>query len=199
MPWGCGRCTRSWAARDGGRCDSFTGVTVLILVAGPLAAGKSTVSDLVVARFRARGRDVAFTALDDVADMARPTLPDWEWAHSIHAHLVGLWVRTGIDIVVDEGASSLDEVRAIQAQLPDGVPVFHVVLTADYDAALVRATADPTRGISKDPEFLRGQYDHFAAQLPTLPCDLRLHVEGRSPAQLADAVMDAVDAFLAAG
>lgn len=168
-------------------------MTCLVLVAGPLAAGKSTVSQLVVDALRGRGRDVAFTALDDVADMARPTLPDWEWAHDIHARLVGLWVRTGIDVVVDEGASSIGEVQAIHAQLPPETPTLHVVLAAEYEPALKRASSDPTRGISKEPAFLRSQYDHFATQLPLLPRDLLLHVDGRTPAELANDVLAAFD------
>lgn len=168
-------------------------MTYLVLVAGSMAAGKSTVSQIVVDRLRARGLDVAFTALDDVADMARPTLPDWQWAHEIHARLVGLWVQTGIDVVVDEGASSLEEVETIHAQLPAGTAILHVVLTAEYGNALKRALKDPSRGISKEPAFLRAQYDHFATQLPLLPCDLLLHVDEREPSDLAADVVAAFD------
>lgn len=165
----------------------------VILVSGSMVAGKSTVSQVVVDRLRARGLSVAFTALDVVADMARPTLPDWEWAHDIHARVVGLWAATGIDVVVDEGTSSVDEVRAVLARLPPGTPVLHVTLVGDYDTALGRARADPTRGISKDPAFLRGQYDHFATQLPLLDADLVLEVADRTPDQLAEEVLEAWD------
>lgn len=159
------------------------------MISGPIAAGKSTLAAELARQLRLEGSSVALTDLDTVAEMALPTLPSWDWAHGIHAQLVGAWLRTGVDIVVDEGASNPAEVRQVLDQVPEGTDVFHVVLTADLDASLARARADSGRGISQDPDFLRGDHEAYARHLPQLPSSLRLHVEGQEPAALAREVV----------
>lgn len=165
------------------------GRTRLLMISGPIAAGKSTLAAAVGELLRSQGRTVARTDLDTVAEMALPTLPDWEWAHRIHADVVGAWLRTGIELVVDEGTSTPEEVRQVLAAAPPDCGVFHVVLTADYAASLARAQGDPGRGLSRDPDFLRRHHDAYAAVVDQLPCDLRIHVEGRSPEALAAQVV----------
>jgi hypothetical protein len=159
------------------------------MISGPIAAGKSTLAAELAEQLRLEGSSVALTDLDTVAEMALPTLPSWDWAHGIHAQLVGAWLRTGVDLVVDEGTSNPAEVRQVLDQVPEGTGVFHVVLTADLDASLARARADSGRGISQDPDFLRGDHEAYARHLSQLPSDLRLHVEGREPAALAREVV----------
>ena len=165
----------------------------LLVISGPIAAGKSTLAVEVTRRLRELGLSVALVDLDAIAEMALPTLPDWAWAHRIHAETVGAWLRTGIDMVVDEGTSTPGEIRQVLDHVPEGTAVFHVVLHAEYERALARAQADPSRGISKDPEFLRRAYDGFAAVAHLLPADLRLDVESEIPERLADAVILAID------
>ena len=159
------------------------------MISGPIAAGKSTLAGELVQMLRREGLSVALTDLDTVAEMALPTLPSWDWAHGIHAQLVGAWLRTGVDVVVDEGTSTTDEVHQVLDQVPEGVEVFHVVLTADFDASLARAQADSGRGISKDPDFLRAAHDEYSRHLPYLPSHVRLHVEGQEPGALARQVL----------
>ncbi|MFE7507469.1 AAA family ATPase [Promicromonospora sp. NPDC057488] len=161
----------------------------LVMISGPIAAGKSTLAGELVQMLRREGSSVALTDLDTVAEMALPTLPSWDQAHGIHAQLVGAWLRTGVDVVVDEGTSTADEVQQVLDQVPEGVEVVHVVLTADFDASLVRAQADPGRGISKDPAFLRAAHEEYARHLPNLPSHVRLHVEGQDPGALARQVL----------
>ena len=161
----------------------------LLMITGPIAAGKSTLAAEVCRLLRASGRSVALTDLDTVAEMALPTLPSWDQAHAIHAQLVGAWCATDIDVVVDEGTSTPEEVRQVRDRLPAGIPIFHVVLIADYDASLTRALGDPGRGLSKDPDFLRADHDAYARHLPDLPGSWRLEVEGRTPADLAAEVL----------
>lgn len=162
------------------------------MISGPIASGKSTLSTEIAGLLRSEGWSVALTALDTVAEMARPTLPDWNWAHDIHAQLVGAWLATGIDLVIDEGTSSPTEVQQVLDRVPTGVTVFHVVLTADYAASLARAEADPGRGrgLSKDPDFLRTDHDTYTGHLPDLPCNVRVHVEGRAPTEMAEELLD---------
>lgn len=165
----------------------------LLVISGPIAAGKSTLAVEVTRRLRERGLSVALVDLDAIAEMALPTLPDWAWAHRIHAEAVGSWLRTAIDMVVDEGTSTPGEIRQVLDHVPEGTAVFHVVLLAEYERALARAQADPSRGLSKDPEFLRRAYDGFEAVAHLLPADLRLDVESETPERLADAVLAAID------
>jgi hypothetical protein len=159
------------------------------MISGPIASGKSTLAGELARLLRLEGFSVALADLDTVAEMALPTLPSWDWAHGVHAQLVGAWLRTGVDIVIDEGTSNPTEVQQVLDQVPDGTDVFHVVLTADLDASLARARADSGRGISQDAAFLRGDHEAYARGLPQLPSDLRLHVEGREPAALAREVL----------
>lgn len=161
----------------------------LVMISGPIASGKSTLAGDLVRLLRLEGFSVALADLDTVAEMALPTLPSWDWAHGVHAQLVGAWLRTGVDIVVDEGTSNPAEVQQVLDQAPEGTDVFHVVLTADLDASLARARADSGRGISQDPAFLRGDHEAYSRHLPQLPSSLRLHVEGQEPAALAREVL----------
>lgn len=165
----------------------------LIVISGPIASGKSTLASTLADKLRGRGLELALTDLDTVAEMALPTLPDWELAHRVHAHLVGAWLQTRVDLVIDEGTSTRHEVDLLMAQVPNGTQVRHVVLTADFDRSLRRAQGDPTRGLSKQPDFLRRDHQRYAEELPRLPSDLRLNVEGRAPAQLASEIVTAFE------
>lgn len=157
----------------------------LVMISGPIASGKSTLAAELARMLRLEGLSVALTDLDTVAEMALPTLPDWDWAHGIHAQLVGAWLAAGVDIVVDEGTSNPTEVQQVLDRVPEGTEVFHVVLTADFDASLARARSDSGRGVSKDPDFLRADHEAYARHEPHLPGNLRLHVEGQEPVALA--------------
>jgi hypothetical protein len=132
-----------------------------------------------------RGLTVALTDLDTVAEMALPTLREWDWAHRVHAQLVGAWLATGIDLVIDEGTSSCYEVGLVLEQVPAVTRVGHVVLVADFERSLYRAQSDSGRGASKEADFLRADHDHYAQEIPYLPCDLQIEVEGRAPQDMA--------------
>jgi hypothetical protein len=162
----------------------------LVMISGPIAAGKSTLAIELVRLLRTNGSSVALTDLDTVAEMALPTLPGWTCAHRIHAQLVGAWLATDVDVVVDEGTSTTEEVQQVLAEVPAGITVFHVVLTANYDRSLARARADPGRGLSKDPDFLRAAHLSYAQHLPMLPCNLRLDVEKHAPKAMAAQVLE---------
>lgn len=164
----------------------------LLVISGPIASGKSTLAINVARQLRDRGLTIALVDLDTIAEMALPTLPDWTWAHRIHSETVGSWLRTDIDMVIDEGNSTPGEIQQVLDQIPDGTAVFHVVLHTGYEPALARAQADPTRGLSKDPEFLRRAYDAYDETAQLLPADLRLDVESETPERLADAVLSAI-------
>jgi hypothetical protein len=61
-----------------------------------------------------------------------------------------------------------------------------------YETPLVRVTADPTRGRSRDPDFLGAMYRRFHEALPAMAYDLRLDSEESSSTALAARVVAAL-------
>ena len=148
--------------------------TPLVLIAGPIAAGKSAVSRALADALRADGHRLALVELDQIADMARPTLPDWADAHRLFASVTSQWLQTELDLVIAESVSSRSELDLVLGNVPAGTPLLTAVLTCDADTALRRAQADPTRGVSRQEDFLRRVHADWALQLPQLPADLVL-------------------------
>jgi hypothetical protein len=105
-----------------------------------------------------------------------PTLPDWEDAHRIFGSVVGQWLRAHIDLVIAEGPCDRHEIATVLGNVPAGTPVTRIVVTTDFETALGRAQADPTRGLSQDPEFLRGQYDGWEQEFPHIRSILEVRV-----------------------
>lgn len=162
----------------------------LVLIIGPIASGKSTLAGEVADQLRAAGEAVAVVGLDTIAEMALPTLPDWAWAHDIHGQVVAAWLATPIPTVIAEGPASQTEVEELLRHVPEDVAARRVLLVSSYGVALERATADPTRGISKDPEFLAGVYRQFATDRSRIAHDLRLDSGAAPPGVLAARVVD---------
>ena len=169
---------------------------MLVVIAGPIAAGKTALSAEVGRRLRERGESAAVVGLDSVAEMALPSL-DWSWAHEVHAHLVGAWLATPVRTVIAEGVSSPAELEQLVRQVPGDVDVLTVVLVTPYDVALRRAVQDPDRGRSKDPSFLEADHQRFRDGLPDLACDLRLDGAAATTTVLAERVIAAIDERLA--
>lgn len=164
----------------------------LVVVIGPIASGKSTLAAQIAGLLRRTGEAVAVVGLDTVAEMALPTLDDWTGAHDIHGQLVAAWLTTPITTVVAEGPETPAEVDLLMRHVPDEVSVFRVLLTARHETARQRTSADPSRGISRDPDFLAAMYRRFTSELPGFTCDLHLHSEDASPGALAARVMAAL-------
>ena len=165
---------------------------MLIVIVGPIAAGKSTLAAEVGERLRERGESVAVVGLDSVAEMALATL-DWAWAHEVHGHLVRAWLATPVRTVIAEGPSTAAELDQLMRCVPGHVGVLTVVLTTRYEIALRRALQDPRRVLSKDPDFLRGDHDRFEGSRPELACDLALDSAEATPATLAERVIVTLD------
>lgn len=146
----------------------------LVLIAGPIAAGKSAVSRRLAEELRAAGRQLALVELDAIADMARPTLPDWAYAQRIFAAVTGQWLGTGLDLVIAESVSDRAELADLLRHVPAGTPVLTVVVTCPVEVALERALADPTRGISRERDFLHDVHARWADEMPLISADLVL-------------------------
>ena len=144
----------------------------LVLIVGPIAAGKSTVARALAQQLRLSGGKVAVVELDQIAEMALPTLPDWDFAHSIFGSVVGQWLRSPLDIVIAEGPGNRSEVDGVLAQIPPAATVVTVVLTSSLEVAFSRAQEDPRRGISRSHQFLSDEFRRWAHDMTFIEHDL---------------------------
>lgn len=164
----------------------------LVIIIGPIASGKSTLAEALADRLRHSGRTVALVGLDTIAEMALPTLHGWSWAHEVHAKVVGAWLATSVHTVIAEGPGSAAEVQQLMHHVHHDVDVLRVLLESEYEAGLRRVDADPTRGVSRNPEFLAEEYRRWDEESPRIPCDLRLDTAQTSPGALAESVIAAM-------
>src|SRR5438045_5999055 len=105
----------------------------LVILTGPIAAGKNTVADKLAERLTGRGKTVVVADVDEVAAMvARPGAVQvglWFAAHEAHGALVGQWMRSSVDYVVVVGPIySADEQAALTRALLDDTAVLWVVI-----------------------------------------------------------------------
>lgn len=167
--------------------------TRLLLIVGPIAAGKSTIARALTASWRAAGRQVALVELDAIADMARPTLPQWADAHRIFTSVTAQWLDAGLDLVIAEGPGSRHEIEKVRTSVPAGTPVVTVVLTSSFEIAFARALTDPTRGVSRQQEFLSQEYRRWAEELPWLEHDLLLDTDTGDPEEIIRQILRHMD------
>jgi hypothetical protein len=170
----------------------------LVVLTGPIAAGKNTVAGRLAQLLTAHGRTVVVADVDDVAAMvgapgaARAGL--WFAAHEAHGALVGQWMRSAVDYVVVVGPIfSLDEQAALARTLPDDATTVWVIVDASVATTLARAQADPERGSSRDPEFHRAAHRRFRELLPLIPADTVFDSEELSAERIAAAIADMLD------
>jgi shikimate kinase len=164
----------------------------LVVVAGPQASGKSTVAAALCADLRRDGEQVALVELDQIAGMARPTLPDWETAHRIFESVTGHWLRADLTCVIAEGSGSHAEVVRLIEQAPATAVVVTVVATVPFEFALGRAQADPTRGISRERDFLAAVYQRWSGELARFDHDVLLDTSEVGVEQSVETIRAAV-------
>jgi energy-coupling factor transporter ATP-binding protein EcfA2 len=162
----------------------------LVLIIGPIASGKSTLAATLAGKLRSSGETVAVVGLDTVAEMALPTLSDWTWAHEIHGQLVGAWLEKPIQTVIAEGPGTPGEIELIMRHVGPDVRVRKVLITTAYETALARAAADPSRGLSKDPEFLRRMHRRFEEVRPDISCDVQFDTGEMSSNDIARQIIE---------
>jgi thymidylate kinase len=141
-------------------------VVELIVVTGPIGAGKNTVSEGLAAQLRSGGRSAAVADLDDVVEMettwSELSAASWRRAQRVHGALVGAWLRSGIDTVIAHGPFfSADDRAALLADTPQSQAARWVLLLASFEVAVERVKRDSDRNLSTDPEFLRAAYRRF--------------------------------------
>jgi predicted kinase len=152
-----------------------------VLIGGPIASGKSTLAVAVARLLRARGRRAAAIDLDLVYEMVEPTgAPKhdpavWRAARLAAGTLADALLADGYAVVVEGDLLTEAERQELLGRLRRPVEPVCVTLRAPVRTALERVAADPTRGLSRDPVFVRGHYEELAPVLAERPaCDLVL-------------------------
>lgn len=140
----------------------------LVVFTGPIAAGKSAVARGVARRVRGAVIDLdrlyEVLAGDPKADEAV-----WSRVRRLAGAMASTLFDEGLGAVVIEGEVWTPAHRAeLLARVPPAARVRWFTLTVAFPEALRRARADPTRGLSQDPAFLRGQLEAFRRVLPWL-------------------------------
>lgn len=147
---------------------------LLLVLTGPIAAGKNAAADDLAERLTTRGHTVVIADVDDVAAMVgnpgAGVVGLWFAAHEAHGALVGQWMRSAVDYVIAIGPIySPEEQEALTRSLPTEAAPVWVVIEAPVSVTLTRAQSDPTRGLSRDVDFHRAAHRRFrelAAQIP---------------------------------
>jgi predicted kinase len=169
----------------------------LIVVSGPIGAGKSTLAYELAGRFANMGSPAVALELDQIADMIRRSdpLPNpldvWQWARRGAASLSKALFSSGAVAVIIEGDFWWPPGRAeLLASLDPEVKPYFVTLTVSYEEALRRVQGEPSRKMSRDPIFLKRNAEAFLDSLQDyVSTDLILETDNKRTNELADMVL----------
>jgi|ERR1019366_1054129 shikimate kinase len=149
----------------------------LVVITGPIAAGKSSVASKLADYIRDAGRAAVVLDLDDIVSKLHVPPQNfeqsWEWARTVHGRLIGEWLSTGVDTVIVDGPFyTARETSTMMQHVANEVRVHRVLLLVPFAVALDRVASDPSRGVSKIPSVLRTKYEEFVRDRPSIdPCD----------------------------
>jgi thymidylate kinase len=146
----------------------------LIIITGPVGAGKSTTSLALAQALRRPDIAVAVIDLDQMYGFVRqqPGYGEqtaWLRARQGAAALADCWFATGMSVVIVDGEFfNAEELNALLAPIQS--PAVHAFFTLQitYESALERVQGDPSRGDSKNPAFLKWLHSQFVQALPFL-------------------------------
>ena len=172
---------------------------MLVVVTGPVGGGKSTVALVLADCFRESGRTAAVIDLDLVYCMARQVegfdeATIWTTARRGAAALADAFFAEGMEVVIVEGEFfNQGELDAVLHNLVTPVERRFVTLVVSYEEALRRVSGDPSRGASRDPQFLKRLHSQFVEALPFLrAASLLVEAGQRTPREVAEFIRDAV-------
>ena len=162
---------------------------VVIVITGPIASGKSTLAREVAGVLERRDIRTAVIDLDVVhATLITAGLASddaiWTLARRRAADLANSLRNEGVTVIIAEGSFNIPSHRAAFAEHlhPESDPIY-VTLSVSFTEALRRAQGDPTRGRSRDPDFLGSYFARAEETHPTIPTtDLVIDTERTSVA-----------------
>jgi adenylylsulfate kinase-like enzyme len=168
---------------------------VVIVITGPIASGKSTVATALareLERSDVRTEVIDLDLVHDRLTSIEPTPDDsaWTLARLETAAMANSLLDDGVAVVIAEGSFNLPKDRAALARhIRPGFRLVFVTLRVSFEEAFRRAQGDPTRGRSRDRDFLAS---HFAARqdiLADVPAtDIVIDTERTTPAAAAAAI-----------
>ena len=147
---------------------------LLIVITGPVGAGKSTTSLALAQSLRRPDVAVAVIDLDQMYGFVRQAdgygePAAWTRARQGAAALANCLFSTGISVVIVEGEFfHAEELGTVTAPILADVGRCFFTLRLSYERALERVQGDPSRGASKDPSFLKSLHAYFAQASPFL-------------------------------
>lgn len=152
-------------------------MATLVMIVGPIASGKSTVSAELGRIFRVAGRPVAVLDLDDhimtIGGFVGLEPENFGRSLAVFGDLVGAWLREGFDVIGHGPFFKRDEDAAVVGAAPTGTQIVRAELQCTYEVARTRVTADAARRhLATNSEFLRPTYDRVGALRPLMrPAD----------------------------
>jgi adenylylsulfate kinase-like enzyme len=175
---------------------------VVIVITGPIASGKSTVARELARKLGLADVQAAVIDLDLVHDqliaIGSPSDDStWTLARREAATVANAFREDGLAVVIADGSFNLPSDRAAFAQhLRPGLGLVFVTLQVSFDGALRRVQGDPTRGRSRDPQFLAS---HFVARRDVLAAppatDIVIDTERTTATAAADTIARLVGPF----
>lgn len=147
---------------------------LLIVITGPVGAGKSTTSLALARSLRRPDFAVAVIDLDQMYGFVRQQdgygeSAAWVRARQGMAALANCLFDTGMSAVIVDGEFfTAEELGTVTATIPVNVVRCFFTLRLSYERALKQVQGDPSRGASKDPAFLKVLHEYFAQALPFL-------------------------------
>jgi predicted kinase len=172
---------------------------VVIVICGPIASGKSTVARAVARLLEAQRTETAAIDLDLVYEMLehdgapfKNNHAMWVRARRAAAALTDALLEDGVDVVIVEGDFlSHQERDEFLTALRSPIAPLYVTVHVSIDVALQRVQADATRGISRDPGFLRRHYRQLEHVLRDRPeTDLVVDTESVNPEEAARVIAE---------
>jgi adenylylsulfate kinase-like enzyme len=170
---------------------------VLIGITGPIASGKSAIARAVAHELGRGGMrtavidlDLLYDMLDDRVGVGKRDEATWQIVRAAAGALSDALFAAGIEVVVVDGDLFTEERNEYLTALTNPVDSYFVTLWVSYAGALHRATADPSRGISRDADFLRGHFTAVERRLTEVPAsDLVIDTERSSVEEAAGRII----------
>jgi chloramphenicol 3-O-phosphotransferase len=170
---------------------------VIVVVSGPIASGKSTVARALAQEVERRRATAAAIDLDIVYEMLEHSSrrkddgSKWQRAERGAAALADAFLADSVDVVIVDGDFLRGpDRRVFVAALRTNVEPRFVTLRVSLEEALRRVADDPTRGLSRDPAFLRAYYDAAAALGDSPATDLVVDSESVTASEAAQTIAD---------
>jgi adenylylsulfate kinase-like enzyme len=175
--------------------EAVTNTPQLVVLTGPIAAGKTSVATELARRLTGRGHLVVVADVDDVAAMVGPpgagAVGLWFAAHEAHGALVAQWMRSAVDHIVAVGPIyTHEEQAALTRTLPAGATPLWVVIDAPVSVTMTRAENDPARGLSRNIEFHQAAHRRFRELAPKIPASATFDSSALGPDDIAAAIED---------